>query len=401
MKKGFISFLIMTLMVANISLTNISSVQAATTDNTGAISTDSTGVATTDNTIKVSLDNIRDIMMESSLDIKIQYNTLKIANEEYHDARDAYEAYGGEPVVSDEPTDNTDPNYEALKAQYDKEVATLKDYNTAKSTFETKLDANKTAKTSYDQYIESKVIAAQQAYINYLSNISDTKLKEDTVKINEKEQQIYKLQYESGFISKNDYTSKIQKNTSVNDLNESKDKEELARTNLCNTLGISPEENVIFNTDINVDFQEISKINYNDDLEKMLENNIKIKDKNTEISDLIDAKDTYTNDNIYDYNLEKANNELKQLMNDAEASYKDKYNTLMNSYNSIKSSYDQINQEQNEYQITQTKYNYGFVSKNEIDNAKLTLDNDNANFNVSRNTLYVNYLSYLQMKEGY
>ena len=67
MKKTFISFLIMTLTLANISLVNISSVQAATTDDT---STASTSAATTDNTIKVSLDNIRDIVIENNLDIK-------------------------------------------------------------------------------------------------------------------------------------------------------------------------------------------------------------------------------------------------------------------------------------------------------------------------------------------
>ena len=59
-------------------------------------------------------------------------------------------------------------------------------------------------------------------------------------------------------------------NTSVNDSNESKDTEELDRTKLCNTLGISPEENVTFNTDINKIFKIISKINYDDDLEKCL-----------------------------------------------------------------------------------------------------------------------------------
>lgn len=393
MKKAFISFLIMTLMLTNISLVNISSVQAATTEDTIETSTDGT--------IKVSLENIRDIMIENNLAIKIQHNELEILQEEYHDARDTYDAYSGEPTVSDEPTDKTDPNYETEKKQYDIEVATLKAYNTAKTTYETNYDAYKTAKTTYDQNVESKITAAQQAYINYLANLSDAKLKDDTAKFNEKEVKIYKLQYESGFISKNEYTSKMQENTSVNDLNESKDKEDIARIKLCNTLGISPEEKTIFNTDLNLDFQVISKINYNDDLEKMLANNINIRDKNDEIDDLEDTEDDYSNDDIYDYKVENANNELKQLMNDSEASFKEQYNTLMNSYNSIKSSYDKIIQEQNEYQITQTKYNYGFVSKNAVDTAKLTFDKDNANFNASKNTLYVNYLSYLQMKEGY
>ena len=55
--------------------------------------------------------------------------------------------------------------------------------------------------------LKRKVSTAQQAYINYLSDLSIQKLNEDTVKSNEKEEQVYKLQYESGFISKNNYTS--------------------------------------------------------------------------------------------------------------------------------------------------------------------------------------------------
>mgnify|MGYP002131078478 CR=1 FL=1 len=36
--------------------------------------------------------------------------------------------------------------------------------------------------------------------------------------------------------------------------------------------------------------------------------------------------------------------------------------------------------EQLEYKITQTKYDYGFISQNDLDAAKLTLDKDNADF---------------------
>ena len=114
----------------------------------------------------------------------------------------------------------------------------------------------------------------------------------------------------------------LQENTSVNDSNTSKDKEELDRIKLCNTLGISPEEKITFNTDITEDFQVISKINYDDDLKQMLDNNIDIKDKNDEIDDLDDAEDDDTNDDIYDYNVDNAEMNLKQLINTAETDFK-------------------------------------------------------------------------------
>jgi hypothetical protein len=388
----------MTVTLANISLVNISNVQAATTDSTSTASTS----AATDNTIKVSLDNIRDIVIENNLDIKNSYDSNKIAVQEYYDARDTYKNES-EPVQSNYTKTTTDalgnitttPNTEAYNTA-------LKSYNTDKSNYETKMDAYKKAQTAYDQKVESIVHTAQQAYIDYLSNLSNTKLKGDTVKSNEKEEQVYKLQYENGFISRNKYTSLLQDNTTpVNALKQLKDTEELSRIKLCNTLGISPEEKVTFNTDITEDIKVISNINYNDDLAKMLENNIGIKDQNTAIDDLKDAEDTYTNDDIYNYSVEKANNGLKLLMNTAETDFKGQYDALMSSYNTIKSSYDSFNTEKNTYSIMQMQYDYGFVSQKDLEDSKLTLDKDEAALQTTENTLYVNYLKYLQMKEGY
>ena len=399
MKKTFLSFLIMTVTLVNISLVNISNVQAATTDDT---STSSTSTATIDNTIKVSLGTIRDIVIENNLDIKNYYDSNKISVQEYYDARDTYKN-DSEPVQSNYTKTTTDAlGNTTTTNDTTAYTSAVKNYNTEKSTYETKMDAYKKAQTAYDKKVESVVHTAQQAYIDYLSNLSNTKLKEDTVKSNEKEEQVYKLQYENGFISKNKYTSLLQGNTTpVNTLEELKDTAELARIKLCNILGISPEEKVTFNTDITEDLKVISNINYNDDLAKMLENNIGIKDQNTAIDDLKDAEDTYTNDDIYNYSVEKANNELKLLMNTAESDFKGQYNTLMNSYNSIKSSYDSFNTEKNTYNIMQTQYDYGFVSQKDVDDAKLTLDTNESALQTKKNALYVNYLSYLQMKEGY
>ena len=395
MKKIFISFLVMTLTLTNISLINIPSVQAATTDN---------AVTTTENTIKISLDNIRDIVIENNLDLKIADNNLKIAKEKRDDAKETFENES-EPDESNFTTTTTDNLGNATTtvdtAAYNKAVST---YNTDKSNYETAKENYKKAKTTYDQQVESKVSDVQNAYITYLTDLSTKKLKEDTVKYNEKKEKVYKLQYESGFISKNKYTSLLQGNTSVNDANASNDTEELDKIKLCNELGISPEENITINTDIIEDFQVISKINYEDDLSQMLDNNIEIKNQNEAIDDLDDAEDDYTNEDIYDYNVDNAEITLKKLLKDKETSFKEKYNDLMASYNSIKSDYDVINQKQKEYQINQIKYDYGFVSKigeGGVDTEKLTLDEANAKFIQARNQCYLKYLKYIEMKEGY
>lgn len=381
MKKAFISFLIMTLIASSISLLKVSTAYAD---------------SSVDGEIKVSLENIRDIMVENNLDLKILDNKLKIAKENYDDAKDAKEE-------ADDDVDNFILNEDNSNAD---DLTDLKEVlDKAESELSTAKESLKTARTNYDQGVEDKVYAAQEAFINYLSSLSDKKLKDDTVKLDERDAQVAKIKYESGYISKNEYISLTQGNTdSINELAKLKDSEELARIKLCNTLGISSQENVIFNTDITKDFQVIAMINYNDDLKAMLENNLDIQLKNDEIDDLEDEEDNYDDndqEDTYEYKVENSEYELKQLINNTETSFKDQYNTLMNSYNSVKSSYDKIIQEQKEYQITQTKYDYGFASKNEVDATKLTFDKDNATFTANKNKLYLNYLRYIQMKEGY
>ena len=71
MKKVLISFFIMTLTLANIS-----SVQAATIDNT----VDTENAETIDDdTLVISLENIREIVIDNNLTLKIADNNLKIA----------------------------------------------------------------------------------------------------------------------------------------------------------------------------------------------------------------------------------------------------------------------------------------------------------------------------------
>lgn len=393
MKKTLISFLIMTLALTNIFLINIPNVQAAETDNTLATSTD--------DTIKVSLENIREIVIDRNLSLKIADNNLKIAKETRDNAKDTFEAKtkpGDAPKSSDIKYATDDANhtiYNADKAKYEAKVL---EYKKAQSDYENAKDNLKTARENYDKIVENQVYSAQQAYLTYLNDLSTKEINEDTVNYNTKKAEIYKIQYEKGFISKNEYTSKLQGNTSVNDLNKAKDTEELDRIKLCNLLGISPEEKMTFNTDITVDFQVISKINYEEDLKQMLDNSFDIKTKSDNIDDLNDEDD---DSDIHDYKVDNAEIELKQTINNAETDFRGAYNDLMASYNLLKSSYDKIIQEQNEFKITQTQYDYGFISKNALDNVKITLDKDNASFIKSKNDCYLKYLKYIQMKEGY
>jgi outer membrane protein TolC len=389
-------------MLTSISLVNVVSVQAVTTDNTvttadNTVATNDKATTTDEDTIIVSLENIREIVIDNNLNLKIKDNELKIAKETRDDAKEAYESQS-KPTQSD----YTDAVTGVVDTSaYDKAVST---YNSAKSSYENAKESYKTAKTNYDKNVETVVYSAQEAYISYLNDVFTKKLSEATKKYDEKKLQIYKIQYENGFISKNDYLSKIQGNTSVNDLNKAKDTEELNRIKLCNTLGINPKDKIKFNTDIIVDFNVISKINYEKDLEQMLSNDQDIKSKEDAVDDIEDQEYTYDSsdkEDIYDYKQKNAEMDLTQTKNTAETDFKGKYNDLMASYNSLKTGYDKIMQEQKDFQITQTQYDYGYLSKNALDNAQITLDKDNASFIKTRNECYLKYLKYIEMKEGY
>jgi hypothetical protein len=387
LKKKLIGFLIMTLVVSNIAFLNTSSVHAETIDST----------TTTNNKIKVSLENIRDIMTDNNLDIKMLDNKLKIARETYKEAKDAIEDKPSKP----NSTDND--NYEADLAAYTKELAS---YNAAEAAYEKAKDNIKTARDNYEKGVESKVITAEQDYINYLGTLSEKQLQMDTAKSTERDAKILKIKYDSGFISNKEYVNSTITNTESNDaLKKAINDEALQRTKLCNELGVSADE-IIIDTDINEDFMEISKINYEDDLETMLNNNKSIQAASDNIDNLDEADDEssdnsdYT-DTINDYNMDNAKIELKQSKIDAGEKFKAQYNTLMSSYNSTKSSYDKIIEKQKEYKTNQIKYDYGFASKNDTDDAKVTFEKDSNDFIKKRNQCYLDYLKYIQMKEGY
>lgn len=357
--------------------------------------------ASTSNTTEVSLDNIREIMIDNNLDMKSAQNSLDKAIETYNYAKDEYED-------EDEAYDEAQKEYENKKNSLDTSSPTYKeDLEALKKPDKTKLNSAKdkkesakynlkTARIQYEQKVENLVFSAQKEYIDYLSTLSSKEVKENKIALNENKLNIYKIQYESGFLSKKKYDSYITENKdSSDDLEKSNNEEELALKKLHNTLGIDYGTKIIFNADIESDLEEVLNINFNNDLEEMLENNVDIKIQNITIDKLDDESDTS------DYDSDNAEISLEQKKNSAELDFRQQYNTLMSSYNSIKSSYDKLKVKLSDINTMQMKYSYGFASKNEVDNLNVDFDEQNSTFQDERKQFYLNYLRYIQMKEGY
>lgn len=410
MKKKLISLLVLVLIVSN-TLT----VQAATTKTTN---TDNASATTNSNTTKVSLDNIEDVITENNSDIKILFNKMKIANKKYRYYLDQYQDYDDEFDDDDEVTKPDSSDYDLTTSDgisaYNEALEEYEDYEaytSSKSYYETYLDEYNTAKDNYESGIADEVKEARTEFVTYLSDVSARKLQENVVTVQQRDIQKYKLQYEQGFLSKNEYTASLPDITTANNtLTKLKNAEDLAKSNLCTALGFSESEseNVEFSTDIEDYLEKVSQIKYDDDLDEMLDNNIDIRSAQSDIDDLEDDEDDYEDEDyledVYDYTMENDETTLKQTISTAKSNFKEQYDTLISSYNTVKSDYDSLNVQKTDYSTTQVKYNYGFASKNDLEDAKIGddgLDSVNSTYENDKTTFYNNYLRYLQMKEGY
>ena len=360
--------------------------------------------ASTNNITNMSIDNIEDIMLEYSPNIKIIDNNLKAAEENYdtliddikdfEEKRDKLKKDYDEALKDEEnQTENVNIyNSDLIK----KSLREIEDnINTLKDTKNKTKSNLKIFRIQYDQSVKNLVFSAQQEYIDYLDTLSKKELKKDEVTFQQKKIDTNKMKYEMGFISKKEYNSNLIDNTDVdNSLEELNRKEEIALKNLHLLLGIPTNTEIIVNNDINADLDKISKLKFQDDLEMMLDNNSNIKIKDIELD-----KEENSDDN--DYLIDNAEIYLEQEKNNAKLEFEKQYNILMTSYNTIKNSNVKLNENQNDFNVMQAKYNYGFVSKNQTDDLERELNTKKSDFVSEKNSLYVNYLRYLQMKEGY
>lgn len=370
LKRKLISALVMVLLIANTI-----GVQAAASD---AVIQD-----TASSTTLISLDNIKDIMLENNLDMKTAYNTMKRTGEEYKQAREKVES-----------TTEGAANYTSYVDTLDEKRTDLK-----------------TANVTYDKNVASYINTAQSDYVAYLEAVSNRETEENAVKVQERKVQMYKLQYDKGFLSKNDYNKYQQGSTTENySLEKLKNAEELAKLKLCNDLGISSEDKVTFSTDVKNYLDKVSQINYDTDLNSMLSSNYSVQIATITLDEEKDAKDDSPNnddsygENIYNYTLKNDENALTQAINTATSDFKTQYNNLMSSYNTTKSDYDSLNQQKTDYNVAQSEYQYGFISRDDLVNSQIGntgLDKANSTYETDKITFYKNYLRYLQMKEGY
>lgn len=398
MKKTLIVFLMMSLMLGN----------------TSAVWADSSS------SIELSLDNIKPIILENNLDMQTADNNEKKAEEDYNDFLDDVD--DKEDEVTDKKAEISNYNTEinnftladdgsnaddlaTLKSELSTATTELNTLNTELDTLEqektTKRYAIKTATVTYNQTVEKAVYTAQQDYINYLSILSDQETKKNEIKSNEQDLNVYELKYKQGFAAKSDDDDlQLKKTTLNNDLSQLNTKEDATLKTLKTDLGVDQSTEIKFNNSIDKDLQDILQINFDEDTKTMLENNFSIQLQNLSIDELNNKQDQ-DDSSVSDYEIDNAQISLEQKTTEAKTNFKDQYDTLMTSYNTLKSSYDTLNSYQTQFNTINAKYSYGFVSKQEVEDLNTEIADQNSTISQAKNQLYVNYLHYVQMKEGY
>lgn len=363
-----------------------------------------------DKTIKVSIDNIEEVMLEYSPELKIADNNLKKAIEQYDDLKedindlkkeidklekDKKELENKPKNKNTNEIDKNDKDAEKLKELQSKielKKESLKQKEDSKDSVKYNL---KISRIQYDQKAKATVFSAQQQYVNYLDTLTKKQLKENDTNSKKKEINSYKIKYDMGFISEKEYRAHGIDTTEVdNNFEELVNLEETELKELKNTLGLSISRNIKLNDDINLDLERISKIDFESDLSKMLDNSRSIEEKKLELDQAEDVSD-------YDYDVDNAEIYLKQEKNNAKLQFEKQYNLLMTSYNTIKTINDRLTEKQNDFDIMKIKHNYGFVSRKQTEDLENELNKQNSDLILAKNKLYIDYLHYLQMKQGY
>ncbi|OOM06663.1 hypothetical protein [Clostridium saccharobutylicum] len=398
MKKIFIVFLMMSLMLGN----------------TSAVWADSSS------SIELSLDNIKPIILENNLDMQTADNNEKKAEEDYNNLLD--DVNDKEDEVTAKKTEISNYNTEISNFKLAEDGSNSDDLTTLKTnlktatndlnTLNTDLDnleqqkttkrySVKTATVTYNQTVEKAIYTAQQDYINYLSILADKETKKNEIKSNERDLSVFNLKYSQGFAAKSDGdTYNLKETTLNNDLSQINTKADAALKDLKTALGVDQSTEIKFDNSIDKDLQDILQINFDKDTQTMLQNNFNIQLQNLSIDELNNKQDQ-DDSSVSDYEIDNAQISLEQKTIDAKTNFKSQYDTLMTSYNTLKGDYDTLKNYQTQFNTMNAQYSYGFASKQQVDDLNTQIVNQNSVIDNQKNQLYLNYLHYVQMKEGY
>lgn len=316
------------------------------------------GETTQPQTVVVSLDTIEDIMAEYNLDMRTMLNNLKQARRDAEDYED---------------TEQED-------------------------TYDYKRDL---AEEQYNANYHGAILSAKQSYLAYCAD-NDRLAQAQTAADNARTALTVSQQaLAAGYVSQKD----------VNDLQNQCDQAQNTLTQLDSQL---TQEKASLRTLLNLpdgvtmsvrpvaaddlDFSDIPTINYGGDVIVMRGNSSAIKTAKLTYEYQQDQEDM---PGFTQYTLDNAYIALQQARESEEAAFKKLYDALNSSYTVYEQALSQVQQKENELAVEQKALSLGYSSQKAVDAKTQELKTLRTTLADDRNTLFVNYLSYIDMKNGF
>lgn len=253
---------------------------------------------------------------------------------------------------------------------------------------------------TYEENVQQVVLSAKQAYLECWHDASVQAADQAQADRDAKLLAAAAQQLQNGYISQKDYQSLADQATQSSQALQT----QIAATGLAVqnlkamvpvAVGISVKIAPVSDTDF--DFSGVSKIVYSTDKSQMLYNSEDIKEAALEY--------TYENSDDYglytDAQIDAAKLTVDQTTQQQESAFLSLYNTVTASYAAYQTELQTVQRKEAEVQLDAQRVAQGYLSQKSYDQDTLDLQTMQNSLESDRNSLFLSYLKYVGMKNGY
>lgn len=283
----------------------------------------------------------------------------------------------------------------AIKAIYDNYI--IPPVNSNISSIQAQIDNQSSSKTTaaqsiYKTTIQNSMSNYQLIYNTQLQYLSYNDLDDQVSTMNNSLAQLNsqlklaQLKNQLGLVTNKDVKQIQSQIKTVNSTIASLKKQKLSiKESLNAAFNQSSDTNLTINSYPDFDISHISNINFNNDYDSSVTGSYSV---------ILQYESYVENptDDEYD-KIDETKAQFKQTMKKAYADMIDKYNEYNDEIESL-------SDEQDNLKLVQQKYDFGLISKMNLDNENLNLSNEQIKVETARKNLYKSYLKYLWIKKG-
>jgi outer membrane protein TolC len=344
------------------------------------------------NVQKIAFGDIETLMLKNSGTMTMAKNALDKADYDYRQAVKSINTLDTQYKAIDLSTSTGWSSASSLSSQ-------LVSLRTTRDTLKYSLD---NAKINYEKQVKSNVTSVQQQYIATLAAANNAKISDNNLAISERQLNVMAARLKLGFVSRNQYATL---NNQVSDARISniqvEDQSKILVEKLGNALGLSTSSAIELSPIATFDFSVIDKLVYSDDLTKVMENSVSIKDAINNLASMNNTSKRGYDTSKYQYSVKDLEILLAQTKTSTQEGFKDQYTALKTSYASYLIAIRDFADKRIDLKNAEARYKIGMVSLNEVSNLRTEIANLELKNSNSHDSLYLSYLQYEAKKLGY